>query len=107
MPVPSFVRSVQRVSNRTTGPLVLARALRGFADGFASVLLARYLVELGFSGLQVGVLVTATLLGSAVLTLIAGLRLTRFGARSVLLWSCALMATTGLGFGTLTWFWPL
>jgi MFS family permease len=87
--------------------LIAARALRGFADGFASVLLARYLVELGFSGLQVGVLVTATLLGSAVLTLIAGLRLTRFGARSVLLWSCALMAATGLGFGTLRWFWPL
>ncbi|HVS69147.1 MAG TPA: MFS transporter [Mycobacteriales bacterium] len=90
-----------------TRPLVIARGLRGFADGFASVLLARYLVELGFSGLQVGVLVTATLLGSAVLTLIAGLRLTRFGARSVLLWSCALMAATGLGFGTLRWFWPL
>jgi MFS family permease len=87
--------------------LVLARALRGFADGFASVLLARYLVELGFSGLQVGVLVTATLLGSAVLTLVAGLRLTRFGARWVLLWACAVMAATGLGFGTVTWFWPL
>jgi MFS family permease len=70
------------------------------------VLLARYLVELGFSGLQVGVLVTSTLLGSAVLTLVAGLRLTRFGARSVLLSSCALMAATGVGFGTLTWFWP-
>jgi len=88
-------------------PLVLARSLRGFADGFASVLLARYLVELGFSGLQVGVLVTATLLGSAVLTLVAGLRLTRFGARSVLLWACAVMAATGLGFGTIRWFWPL
>ncbi|MGN6475198.1 MAG: MFS transporter [Mycobacteriales bacterium] len=90
-----------------TRPLVLARAVRGFADGFASVLLARYLVDLGFSGLQVGVLLTATLLGSAVLTLAAGLRLSRFGARSVLLWSCALMAATGVGFGTLRWFWPL
>jgi MFS family permease len=86
---------------------VLARGVRGFADGFASVLLARYLVELGFSGLQVGVLVTATLLGSAVLTLIAGLRLSRFGARSLLVWSCVLMAATGVGFGTLPWFWPL
>jgi MFS family permease len=90
-----------------TRALIVARALRGFADGFASVLLARYLIELGFSGLQVGALVTATLLGSAVLTLWAGLRLSRFGARSVLLCSCALMAVTGLGFGTLTWFWPL
>ena len=81
--------------------------MRGFADGFASVLLARYLAELGFSGTEIGVIVTATLLGSAVLTLAAGLRLTRFGARSVLLWSCALMAATGAGFGTFTWFWLL
>ena len=101
------LRSVQRVSTATIRLLLVARALRGFADGFASVLLARYLVHLGFSALQVGVLITATLLGSSVLTLVAGLRLTRFGARSVLLWSCALMAGTGLGFGTVTWFWPL
>src|SRR5205085_9851858 len=61
----------------------------------------------GFSGAQIGVIVTATLLGSAVLTLAAGFRLTRFGARSVLLWSCVLMAATGAGFGAVTWFWLL
>lgn len=87
-----------------TRGLIAARALRGFADGFASVLLARYLVALGFSGVQVGVIVTATLLGSAVLTLVAGFRLTRYGARRVLLAACALMAATGVGFGTLTMF---
>jgi MFS family permease len=86
---------------------VAGRAVRGFADGFASVLLGRYLAELGFSGTQIGLLVTATLFGSAALTLLAGLRLSRFGARSVLLWSCGLMAVTGAGFATLTWFWPL
>lgn len=90
-----------------TRPLVVARAVRAFADGFASVLLARYLKHLGFSGTQIGVLITATLLGSAVLTLLAGLRLSRFGARPVLLWSCLLMAATGFGFASVTWFWPL
>ena len=90
-----------------TRPLVVARAVRAFADGFASVLLARYLKHLGFSGTQIGVLVTATLLGSAVLTLFAGLRLSRLGARPVLLASCALMAATGVGFASVTWFWPL
>jgi MFS family permease len=90
-----------------TRGLIAARALRGFADGFASVLLARYLVALGFSGTEVGVIVTATLLGSALLTLIAGFRLSRFGARHVLLVACALMAATGVGFGTVTWFWAL
>jgi MFS family permease len=90
-----------------TRPLVVARAVRAFADGFASVLLARYLKHLGFSGLQIGVVVTATLLGSAVVTLLAGLRLSRVGSRTLLLWSCGLMAFTGLGFGTLTRFLPL
>ncbi len=90
-----------------TRPLVVARALRAFADGFASVLLARYLKHLGFSGLEIGVIITATLLGSAALTLLAGLRLGRLGARSVLLWSCVLMAATGFGFSIVTAFVPL
>src|SRR5947209_9188621 len=85
------------VSAHPTRPLVVARAVRAFADGFASVLLARYLKHLGFSGLRIGVIVAATLLGSAALTLIAGLRLARFGTRSVLLWSCGLMSLTGVG----------
>ena len=90
-----------------TRPLVVARAMRALADGFAAVLLARYLKHLGFSGFETGVVVTATLLGSAALTLVAGFRLTRFGPRSVLLWSCVLMAATGVGFGTVTQFAPL
>jgi len=95
------------VTARETRPLVIARAVRGFADGFAAVLLARYLQEIGFSSFQIGVLVTATLLGSAALTLWAGLRFNRWGAQRVLLASCALMALTGLGFATVTRFWPL
>ena len=95
------------MANAGVRGLVAARAIRGFADGFASVLLARYLTDLGFSGAQIGVIITATLLGSAALTLAAGFRLTRFGARSVLLWSCLLMAATGAGFGAVTWFWLL
>ena len=90
-----------------TRRLIGARAIRAFADGFASVLLARYLKTLGLSGWQIGVVVTATLVGSAVLTLWAGLRLARFGARPVLLWSCLLTALTGVGFGAVTGFWPL
>jgi MFS family permease len=90
-----------------TRPVVVARAIRAFADGFASVLLARYLQNLGFSGFQIGVIVTATLLGSAALTLFAGLRLNRWGAQKVLYFSCALMAITGLGFATFTMFVPL
>ena len=82
-------------------------AIRAFADGFVSVLLARYLSNLGFSAGQIGVLVTATLLGSAALTLFAGLRMQRFGAQPVLFASCVIMALTGLGFATVTRYWPL
>ena len=45
------------------------RGLRAFGDGFVSLLLPVYLIALGFSGLEVGVLTAATLLGSALLTL--------------------------------------
>jgi MFS family permease len=95
------------VPAHATRPLVVARAVRAFADGFASVLLARYLKHLGLGGLEIGAIVTATLLGSAALTLFAGTRLARYGARPVLLWSCVLMAVTGVGFGTVTRFLPL
>jgi MFS family permease len=86
---------------------VVARTVRAFADGFASILLARYLLHLGFDGFEIGVVITATLLGSAALTLVAGIRLARHGARAVLLGSCALMAATGVGFSTVTQFLPL
>ena len=90
-----------------TRRLEVARAVRAFADGFASVLLAQYLQDLGFGAFQIGVIVTATLLGSATLTLWAGLRFARLGARSVLLAACGLMAFTGFGFAAVTRFWPL
>ena len=53
--------------------IVVVRTLRGFADGFVSVLLAEYLLDLGFSPLRVGVVITGTLVGSAALTLAVGL----------------------------------
>jgi MFS family permease len=95
------------VAARATRPVIVARAIRAFADGFAAVLLARYLQHIGFDGFQIGVIVTATLLGSAALTLLAGLRFNRWGAQRVLLASCALMALTGIGFSSVTRFWPL
>ena len=90
-----------RSATRDAGRLVAGRALRGFADGFASVLLPAYLTALGFGPLRIGVLVTATLLGSAALTLGVGLLGHRLPARRVLLFACALMLATGAGFGAL------
>ncbi len=87
--------------------LVLARALRGAADGFASLVLVAYLAELGFSSLAIGALVTATLLGSAALTLAVGLAGARLREHAVLIGACALMLLTGLGLAGFTEFWPL
>ena len=102
-------------TRRTAAPLRLTdaqrivgvRALRGFADGLVSVLLAGYLVDLGFTPFEVGAIVTGTLLGSAVLTIALGLRAHRYQRRPLLLVACGLMVLTGVGFAALTGFWPL
>ena len=87
--------------------IVSGRAIRGFADGFVSVLLAQYLIGLGFSPVEVGAIVTGTLLGSAALTLVFGLRAHRYPLRTLLLIATGIMAATGLGFASFTWFLPL
>jgi MFS family permease len=87
--------------------LLLAKGLRAFGDGYVSLLLPVYLLELGYSALQVGIIATATLLGSGLLTLAVGLRAYRFHYRALLLAATALMAATGLGFAAITSFWPL
>lgn len=87
--------------------LIVARAVRAFGDGFVSVLLAVYLRGLGFSGFQIGVLMTATLLGSAVLTLGLGVIAYRLPRQRTLLAATLLMAATGAGFAFVHDFWPL
>ena len=81
--------------------------MRGFADGFVTVLLADYLSRLGFSALQVGALITGTLVGSAALTFCVGWFAAHWDYRRVLLGASALMVATGLGFAGLHSFWPL
>jgi MFS family permease len=87
--------------------LVLTRSLRGLADGAVSVLLADHLSKLGMSAVQIGALVTGTLLGSAALTIALGLLGHRLRIKPVLLSACALMVATAAGFAAFTQFWPL
>jgi MFS family permease len=94
-------------ASRDARLLVVTRALRGLADGVVSVLLASYLGLLGFTPVQIGALVTATLLGSAALTLGVGLFASAFSRKRLLLGATLLMAATGLGFAGVTAFWPL
>jgi MFS family permease len=87
--------------------LLAARGLRAFADGFVSLLLPLYLLEIGLSAFQVGVIATATLLGSGLLTIFVGRHAARHDDRRLLLAAAALMAATGVGFAAFTQFWPL
>lgn len=87
--------------------LLWVKALRSFADGYVSLLLPLYLLQLGMSALQVGVVTTGTLLGSGVLTLLVGRHAWRYPYRSLLLAASLLMAATGFGFAAFSSFWPL
>jgi MFS family permease len=87
--------------------LLWVRGLRAFADGYVSLLLPVYLIALGMTALQVGIIATATLLGSGLFTLLVGLQAHRFTFRTQLLAACALMAATGFGFAAFSDFWPL
>jgi MFS family permease len=91
----------------SAGRLIAARMVRAFADGMVSVLLPAYLSQLGRDAAEIGAIATATLLGSAALTLGLGLRSHRFPAKTLLLCGCALMAATGLGFASVSAFAPL
>jgi MFS family permease len=66
-----------------------------------------YLLELGYSALATGMIATATLLGSAILTLLAGVSTGRAPVKTLLSGAAVLMTLTGVGFATIGNFWPL
>ena len=78
--------------------LYAARALRGFGDGFAIIILPVYLSAVGFSPQQIGIVASASLLGTAALTLLTGFVAPRFELRSLFLAGAALIVFTGLVF---------
>lgn len=87
--------------------VLYARALRGFADGCIAVVLPAYLLALGHGELEVGLISTATLFGSAFTTLAVGRWGHRFAIRRLMLAAAALMALTGLAFAGFSTLWPL
>jgi len=87
--------------------LLAARSLRAFADGYMALLLPAYLLALGLGTLEVGIVSTATMLGSALATLAVGAWGHRFAGRSLLRGAALLMVATGVGFAGVTSFWPL
>ena len=78
--------------------LYAARGVRGFGDGFAIIILPAYLSVIGYDPVQIGFIATASLLGTALLTLGIGFIAPRYDLRNLLLGGAVLMACTGLAF---------
>ncbi len=85
-------------SRTDAGLLFATRITRLFAYGFLSVVLALYLVQLGFGERQVGLLFTLTLVGDAAITLAITTTADRLGRRRMLMLGGALMALAGVAF---------
>jgi len=78
--------------------LYVARGVRGFGDGFAIIILPAYLTAIGYDPIQVGVVATASLFGTALFTLAIGVIAPRYDLRTLMLLGAGLMAGTGLAF---------
>lgn len=78
--------------------LFLTRFIRLFAYGSLSVVLVFYLVSLGLSASQTGLLLSLTLAGDVVVSLFLTTRADRIGRRRMLIAGAALMAGAGVAF---------
>ena len=87
--------------------LLTARGVRGFGDGFVSILVPIYLTGIGFDAFEVGALTTAMLLGPTVMTLVIGLIAHRLKIAKVLITATTMMVLSGIGYAVETEFWPL
>src|SRR5229473_6646718 len=78
--------------------LFVTRFVRLFAYGSLSVILVFYLIALGLSESQTGLLLTLTLAGDVVVSLYLTTRADRIGRRRMLIVGAILMAGAGLAF---------
>lgn len=79
--------------------LIATRSVRAFVDGTIYVILPGFLLALGLSGVQIGAVVTASLLGSAVTTILVGIFGHRVAPARLLAMAALLMCATGVAFG--------
>jgi len=92
--------------NRDAWLLFLTRFLRLFAYGLISVVLVFYLVGIGLTEAQTGLLLTLTLIGDTAISLYLTTQADRVGRRRMLIIGALLMAAAGLVFAlTRNFFW--
>ena len=87
----------------TTRPIFATRAMRGVADGIMSASLTVLLLERGFGQRSVGIISTATLIGSASSLILIARFADRMTPYRVLLVMSSLMVVTGVTFGLSAW----
>src|SRR5215471_16236092 len=94
--VPAILRQLPR-----DGWLLFAtRFVRLFAYGSLSVVLVLYLIDIGLSEPQTGLLLTLTLAGDTVVSLFLTTRADRIGRRRTLVAGAALMTAAGMVFAS-------
>ena len=98
MPASKLIPSVLNTLTSDGWLLFLTRFIRLFAYGSLSVILVFYLVGLGLTTSQTGLLLTLTLAGGIVISLYLTTRADRIGRRRMLIAGAILMAGAGLAF---------
>lgn len=98
MATTNFIPSVLRTLSRDGWLLFVTRFARLFAYGSLSVILVFYLVGLGLTEAQAGLVLTLTLAGDVIVSLYLTTRADRIGRRRMLIVGSVLMAAAGLAF---------
>lgn len=96
--MPIFRRSSRDGPARDPRRVLGARGLRGFCDGLIAVLLPLHLAVLGFGPGGLGLIASAALSGSALMTLVVGRYAGGIGYRLVLQGAAVLMFCSGAAF---------
>jgi MFS family permease len=96
----SFIPAEIRLLTKDGLILFLSRFTRLFAYGSLSVILVFYLVSLGLTESQVGILLTLTLAGDMAISLMLTTRADRIGRRRMLVVGSILMAAAGMAFAS-------
>src|SRR3954471_19821643 len=102
-----MMRDADHYLTRDARLLFATRFLRLFAYGALSVVLVFYLVGLGLTESQTGLLLTSTLIGDTIVSLYLTTRADRIGRRRMLMVGAVLMALAGMVFASTGNWWLL
>lgn len=103
IPVPLSLQALTRDGRLLFG----TRIARLFVYGFLSVVLVLYLVEVGLSETQIGLLLTLTLIGDTLISLWITTNADRIGRRRMLMLGAGLMLFAGVLFALTRSYWLL